>query len=37
MTDDGYTAQRCPTAAWGGHDGHGEMDDDGMGGLLDSL
>jgi len=36
VTDDGYAAQRCPPAAWGGHDGHGEMADDGMGGLLDS-
>ncbi|MFI5436511.1 hypothetical protein ACHMZP_32555 [Rhodococcus baikonurensis] len=37
MTDDGYTAQRCPTVEWGGHDGHDETGVDGMGGLLDSV
>ncbi|QDQ91484.1 hypothetical protein FND50_12100 [Rhodococcus sp. WB9] len=36
VTDDGYTAQRCPPIASGGQDGHGEMDNDGMGGLLGS-
>lgn len=36
VTDYGYTAQRCPPAVWGRHDGHGEMADDGIGGLLDS-
>ena len=25
VTDDEYTAQPCPPAAWGGHDGHGEI------------
>src|SRR6478672_10872658 len=30
VTDDEYTAQPCPPAAWGGHDGHGEIGDDGI-------
>src|SRR5271166_1447509 len=30
VTDDEYTAQPCPTAAWGGHDGNGEIGDDGI-------
>jgi hypothetical protein len=30
VTDDEYTAQPCPPAAWGGHDGQGEIGDDGM-------
>ena len=34
VTDDQYTAQPCPRAAWGGHDGHGEIGDDGIAGLL---
>ena len=28
VTDDGYTAQPCPPAAWGRHDGHGGIGDD---------
>jgi len=34
VTDDGYTAQPCPRAGWGGHDGHREIGDDGIAGLL---
>src|SRR6476646_9997320 len=30
VTDDEYTAQPCPPAAWGGHDGQGEIGDDGI-------
>ena len=30
VTDDEYTAQPCPRAAWGGHDGHGEIGVDGI-------
>ncbi|MFF2112433.1 hypothetical protein [Rhodococcus koreensis] len=30
VTDDEYTAQPCSPAAWGGHDGHGEIGDDGI-------
>src|SRR4029077_7774287 len=30
VTADEYTAQPCPPAAWGGHDGHGEIGDDGI-------
>ncbi|WP_019749602.1 hypothetical protein [Rhodococcus erythropolis] len=32
--DDGYTAQQCPRDGWGGHDGHSEIGDDGIRGLL---
>jgi hypothetical protein len=28
VTDDGYTTQPCPPAAWGGHDRHGGIGDD---------
>src|SRR6476620_4596121 len=34
VTDDEYTAQPCPPTGWGGHDGHGEIGDDGIAGLL---
>src|SRR6478672_9831345 len=34
VTDDEYTAQPCPPTRWGGHDGHGEIGDDGIAGLL---
>ena len=30
VTDDEYTAQPCPPAAWGGHDGHGQIGDGGI-------
>ncbi len=30
VTYDQYTAQPCPPAAWGGHDGDGEIGDDGI-------
>ena len=30
VTEDEYTVQPCPRAAWGGHDGHGEIGDDGI-------
>jgi hypothetical protein len=34
VTDDQYTAHPCPRAAWGGHNGHGDIGDDGIAGLL---
>lgn len=32
--EDGYTVQRCPRAAWGGHDEHCGISADDIGGIL---